>query len=95
MVSANQLYKQYRDGGGTKDFKSWVTEQNRNPESPLYCKADGDTPKPVDVPLVNKTNAGERMYSIKPVVMWGTCAILLVAGIVIGYQVAKNKSTAQ
>lgn len=88
-LTANQLYKIYKDEGGTKTFSEWLTREKTKGVFPLNGEVNEEVQKVIRT--INKEDMNKRTVLGFPITTLVVVGVVIVGAIVASKYLNKNK----
>lgn len=87
-LTANQLYKIYKDEGGTKTFSEWLTREKTKGVFPLNGEANEEVQKTIKTLKKEEMNRTVLGFPVKTLVIVG---VLIAGAVVASYYIRKKQ----
>jgi hypothetical protein len=86
-LTANQLYKIYKDEGGTKNFSEWLTREKTKGVFPLNAEINEEIQKSIKSFKTKEMNKTVLGFPVSTLVIVG---VVIVGAIVVSKYMKKN-----
>lgn len=87
-LTANQLYKIYKDEGGTKTFSEWLTREKTKGIFPLNGEVNEEVQKTIKTFKSDDMNRTVLGFPVKTLVIVG---VLIAGAVVASYYIRKKQ----
>jgi hypothetical protein len=88
-LTANQLFKQYKDDGGTLNFSNWLSREKKKGIFPLNQNLNEEVYMALNGIMDNSKKSDGRILGFPKSVLFITGAVII--GAIVYTQVMKNK----
>lgn len=87
-LTANQLYKMYKDEGGTKTFSEWLTREKTKGVFPLNGEVNEEVQKSIKVVKEQDMNRTVLGFPVKTLVIVG---VVIVGAVIVSTYLKKKQ----
>jgi hypothetical protein len=87
-LTANQLYKIYKDEGGTKTFSEWLTREKTKGVFPLNGEVNEEVQKSIKVIKQNDMNKTVLGFPVRTLAIVG---VVILGAIIVSSYINKKK----
>lgn len=87
-LTANQLYKIYKDEGGTKTFSEWLTREKTKGVFPLNSGVNEEVKKNIEIVNTENMNKTVLGFPVKTLVIVG---VVIVGAVIVSTYLKKKQ----